>query len=542
MLRVLRRPIRLILLTFLLSFLPAMAWPANLPLNKELTVRLSTVSENGGLTLVTDTKTTSDSFGKIAFSFTSVPDSTSASFLLLQIIDGDAVLRRSIVPTADPGKNIDLGISEVTDVQARIVLKAAEISGRLSPLHLLLAQTMFRSSGFSELDIEQGGAAVVSAAAALEAKIAADEGGIERLPAFLKSVAEGLARAAAFYRKSVDDAISLDPKVEAYRRGEAFDELMRSFIDGGAGAGIALDALCSAFSAAGAMAEDSVRILSPAAFEAVRAGFITGQSQCGAYRYLREYRDALTAVGIFPGHFPGILVALNFLDQQLTVNLIGFEGGAFSDSHLPDQPSMVQNEFNSFASHDLLLLKYSLDGMSNWNTDGTEYASLLADVAARMAAMGGVMAGTTAASLKTFLDSNPSGNSAQNMLAAWNFLKSIPVFSYTPVPGLADQIAVPLIPPASPDVAQFSGAYRDMLLLAYDMTLLAYVKQSEFLVAEDALPADTPAYLPLEIVRQIKNSDLLRRAMVRQHISGIDPTQAKHLVNLLQNVGEAAMR
>jgi hypothetical protein len=532
----------LILLSLLLTSLPAMVWAVNLPLNKELTVRLSTVSEDGILSLVADTQATSDSSGKIVFSFTAVPDSTSAKFLLLQIIDGNAVLRQTIVPTAEPGKNIDLGISEVTDIQASIALKVAEISGRLTPLHLLLAQTMFRSPGFSQSDITEAGAAVVQAAAALEAKIAAEEGGTKLLPLFLKSVAASLDSAATFYRKSVDDALSLDPKLEAYRRGEAFADLMRSFINGGADAGIALDTLCTAFSAAGAAAEDSVKTLSPAAFEAIRAGFITGQTQCGAYRYIREYRDALTAVGILPDHFTGILIPLNFLDQQLTFNQIGFEGEAFSDTSLPDQQVMVLNEFNSFASHDLLLLKISLDYYQHFQNNESEYESFLTDIAARMSGMGGVMAGTTAASLKTYLDSNYFVVSGQNMLAAWNFLISAPAFSYTPIPGLTDQIVLPLVPPVAPDTGQFSGAYRDMILLAYDLTLLTYIQQSDFMVAENALPADPPAYLSLEKVSQIKNSDLLRRAMVRQNISGIDPVQGRVLVNLLQNLGEAAMR
>lgn len=538
---VMNKSIKLILMALFLMYLPTLAYSASLPLNKELTVRLSTVAENGAISQVADTSATTDSFGKIEFSFTSVPDSTVADFILLQILDGDIILRHSIVPAADPGEHIDVGISEVSDIQTRATLKAAEISGHLTPLHLLMAQTMFRTAGFSLTDIAQGAAAVVAAATALEEKIATTEDGLIKLPVFLRFVATGLDSAAALYRMSVDNAISSDPNVEAYGRGEAFAALMRSFINSGADAGIPLDTLCTAFSAAGAAAEDSVRGLSPAIFEAVRAGFITGITQSGAYRFIREYRDALTAVGIFPGHFARISVILSFLDQQLTFNQSGAESDSFGNSTLLDQQAMVEAEFNSLATNDLLLIKISIDFFFSWQNDEPEYAQFLEAVASRMSAMGGVMAGMTPATLKAYLDTSTLGSSRQNMLAAWNFLETVPNFRYTPVPGLVEQISGTLTPPSPPDTSHFSGPYRDMLLLAYDMTLLTYIKQSESLTAESALPVNPPSLLPFETVQRIKENDLSRRTLVRQNISGVEPSVARTLVNLMQSIGSVVV-
>lgn len=147
------------------------------------------------------------------------------------------------------------------------------------------------------------------------------------------------------------------------------------------------------------------------------------------------------------------------------------------------------------------------------------------------------MAEMTPTSLKAYLDTSSLGSSRQNMLAAWNFLATAPSFRYTPVAALAEQIADTLTPPPAPDTSQFSGPYRDMLLLYYDMTLLAYIKQSESLVAESALPVTPPSCLPLDVVHQIRENDLSRRIIVRQHISGVDPAVGSTLTNLLQNMG-----
>jgi hypothetical protein len=540
MLKNISKALLLILMTVLLPVFSSVAWSANLPLNRELTVRLSNVVADGSLLKVADAKATTDALGKITFSFISVPDSTIASFLHLQIIDGDVVLRQSIIPATAPGDTIEMGISEVTDFQARAALKAAAISGRLTSLHLLLAQTMFRSPGFYQLDAEQGGAAVAAAAAAMEERIIAEAVGAERLPGMLQAVAGGLGKAAAIYRKSVDESLWFDQKVEAYLRGEAFAELMQSFVNVGADAGIPLDTLSTAFAAAGSTAEASVASLPPDAIEAVRAGFITGMVQCGTYRYVRESVDALTAVGIFPGHFSKVSVELTNLIDRTAYHQKATEGDLFGSSVFVEKQAAVVSEFNALAIRDLTFSKFGLEVHSDWITDPTsEYASYLTSVAARMSGMGGVMAGTTPDGLKAFLDSSYQlAFHRQFLLAALNFLTPSSAFRYSPVPGLAEQVASPLLAAAPPDVGGLSSPYLDMVLFAYDMSLLASIRQSEFSAAENALPADPPSWLALETIRSLYDKDLQRRATVRQHMYGIDPPAQLVIMNLLQPFGE----
>jgi hypothetical protein len=507
-----------------------------LPFNRELTVRLSTVTADGILMQVADARATPDALGKIRFTFAFIPDSTVASFLHVQIIDGNAVLRQGIVPAPSPGGTIETGISEVTDVQARVALKTAAVSGRLNSLHLLLAQTMFRSPGFSQSDTEMGGAAVAAAAEALEGVITTDSGGAGRLPAFMKAIAEGLGDAAALYRHSVDDAVWFDEKVEAYRRGETLAMLMQSFVNAGANAGIPLDTLSTAFVAAGAAAEASLVDLSPAAIEAVRAGFITGMVQCGVNRYVRERADALTAVGVFPGRFGKVSAELYRLREIMMYYQKSEEGTLFGTSVLPNQLVAVGGEFNAFAQRDLTFLKYALELGSDWDVDpSSECALFLAEVAARMSAAGGIMSGTTPETLKAFFDNDTQPG--QYQIAAWRFLTPSSPFSYSPVPGLAEQLTSP---PSPPDVGQLAGPYRDMALLGYDMTLLAMIRQAEFLAAENALPTDPPSWLSLDTVRRLNDNDLQRRAAVRQRIGGIDPATSRAIMNLLQSPIEVA--
>ena len=224
--------VSLIILLMSLS-VGSFAWSMNLPLSKELTVRLSTLNSQGQSQTVSEIVAKTNSLGKIAFNFPTVPSSSTTPFLHIQIMDGTAVLRQTIVPSPQSGGNVDVGVSEVTDLQARSLLKASAISGRLTPLHLLVAHALLRTPTISITNAESVGVAIAAGADAIAGVLATESLTPDQLSTFMTSLSKGLVDAAAMYRKSVDDAVVFDQKVEAYKRGEAYAVLLQSLITAG---------------------------------------------------------------------------------------------------------------------------------------------------------------------------------------------------------------------------------------------------------------------------------------------------------------------
>jgi len=80
------------------------------------------------------------------------------------------------------GAAVDAGVSETTDLQARAILTAAAISGKLTPVHLLVAQALLRTPAISVANAESAGAAIAAGAEALAQVLASDSLTGDQLP------------------------------------------------------------------------------------------------------------------------------------------------------------------------------------------------------------------------------------------------------------------------------------------------------------------------------------------------------------------------
>ena len=527
-----------ILLVILLLAAPCRSWSMNLPLSKELTVRLSSLGSQGQLQEFTSVTAKSDSLGKISFSFPAVPSSEVTPFLHLQVMDGSEVLRQAIVPAPLPGGTVDAGVSETTDLQARSILKATAISGKLTPVYLLVAQALLRTpavSAANAANAEAAGAAIVAGAEAMAQVLASDSLTGEQLSSFMSALSLGLTDAAAMYRVSVDDAVSFDQKVEAYRRGQAFAVLLKVLVTAGREAGINLETISTAFVAAGSAAETSLETtpgIDPLTRAKMRLSYISCIFSLNNYRILLERIASLGHVDITPPRFARMYNVMDLVLGNTSVNQMAADGELQTASTQNDIQSFRMLEFNSLARQDLLLLRMGFESFVP-SSSNSEYAVLMVEITGRMAGMGGVMSGMAAETLMEILGRPASPTLPPLELAAWSYIYRESGFRYTPVPGLADQLATPITIPAFDRLAE---PYRSLALLMYDLELIGRLRQQDQQAADDystSHPLDPPGWYPLATVHQILENDRQRLALVRQHMSGVSPETRSALIYLL---------
>lgn len=542
-----------LIVAIMLIALPTISLSMNLPINKELTVRLSTLSSQGQMATVSDLVTKTDALGKIVFNFPSIPSSTSTPFLHIQFMDGTSVLRQTIVPSPQPGLNVDVGVSEVTDLQARALLKAAAISGQLTPLHLLVAQTLLRTPTISTADAETVAAAIDEGATAITNVLATDGLSLDQLKTFMNSLSIGLADAAAVFRKSVDDSVVFDQKVEAYRRGEAYAVLLQALIKAGTDAGISLETICTAFAAAGEATEAAIESnpnINSIAKAAMRYGFVSGILNLNNYRMLKELTKSFNYVGIAPPTLARLFDVFDLVLLNTTNRLKGTDGELLEYTLLNDLQALRVREFNALATQDLLLFKMAMESYSV--TLNSDSANLMLAITTRMASIGGIMSGMTPEMLMGILGRSvtppPVFKAAEATttelyvptltpyeLAAWSYVAKIPSFSYTPIQGLIDQLDTK--PTTFPSFDKLLEPYRSLALLMNDLVMIENLRWQDQQVVEaynNANPLNPPRWYPLASVHQILEKYRQRLILVRKHISGISPETQDALIYLLK--------
>ena len=534
---------------------PACAWSTNLPLTKTLTVRLSSISSQGLRQTVSEISARTDATGKIPFHFPVVPSAAVTPFLHIQIMDGDAVLRQAIAPSPQPGENAEAGVSEVTDLQARALLKTLEISGKLTPLHLLVAQTLLRAPTISAVNAESMGTAITAGADAMAGVLSSDGATAAQLSGFMASLAKGLSDAAALYRASVDEAVAFDEKVEAYKRGEAHAALLQALISAGSDAGINLETVCTAFAAAGKATETIIESNSGIDLitkGVMRFGFVSGIINLSNYRMLHERVASLSYAGVSPPAFSRIFDVLELVRLYTTNRLKGADGEELEYFLIGDLQKLRVREFNLLAAQDVLLFKMGMESYSDIASSNPEYATIMLAITSRMSAMGGVMAGMTPERLMEILGRSvsppplfspaqlaatestyiPTLNAYE--LAAWSYVSKTPAFRYTPVPGLDDQLVD--TPASNATFDSLAEPYKSLVLLMGDLGTagnLYWQDQRDADADLTAHPLNPPRWYPLATVHQILENNRQRLSLIRQHISGVSPQARDALTSLL---------
>jgi hypothetical protein len=215
------------------------------------------------------------------------------------------------------------------------------------------------------------------------------------------------------------------------------------------------------------------------------------------------------------------------LRPTLSREPIGLESFLADPLNLDDQQKIITAEYNLEASCDLFGIKYGME-LSLVNFDGLVSPlqdSLISTIADRIPGM-------TPEILREQLKIVHSLGLPP--LAVYASIPPELSISYSPLSGLADRLAMlGETPPAPPDFALFTGTYRALFQLNYDILLSDLITAREWSIAENNNPDPTR---PLSLVDQyaVKASAMKRAAMIRTRIRGVSEQTSRTLMTLFQ--------
>ena len=283
---------------------PALATALN-P-NTSYTVDLSKVNSDGSVTDVSTTTGTTDSTGKLSFSFTSgVPTAPSTNFVVLTIEDGNGnVVKKSVMPAPAAGQSNLVGINDLSNAQADMLLTAMQDAHTDDPILVAFGLIIVRAPGMTASDLTnmaQGGSDAIEGSggfvsALQQAGITATEMATFRQELVHNSDANAkdLTSFTALFKSAVDD-----PTQATDDMAKAAGYLAEIFVDAGADAGISPTLILAAHEQAGIIANADPYILkiSSGFMSSVGAAMSAFHNRIKGIKFQVQYTNALTTLG-----------------------------------------------------------------------------------------------------------------------------------------------------------------------------------------------------------------------------------------------------
>lgn len=134
--------------------LPATVWAGALAASTTYTLELWKMNSDGTTTLVSTKSVTSDSSGKITFSFSNVPTNATNNFLIVNVKDSAGTLQiKSLVPAPPAGSNNTLGVNTTTTKQAVLLEKLGAAIGTDDPIAVAFGLMFTRNPNLATSDI-----------------------------------------------------------------------------------------------------------------------------------------------------------------------------------------------------------------------------------------------------------------------------------------------------------------------------------------------------------------------------------------------------
>jgi hypothetical protein len=496
--------------------------------NTTFMVKMSTVSSTGQLMQTATTSGTSDANGKISFSFSNIPNNTMSKFLTVQIVDGSGtVVRQAMVPTSASGSNISMGVSEITDKQAKAMLKTMSDAGSDNPTQAMVIMTMVRSGAMTDADAQNFSPIARSAATSFETYMTANGVTVTQMATFKTNMLSAMTDNAAKYKESVDAST---PALSAGKRGEAMTAFMDALVKAATDAGISANMMQIAFDEAGKAAE-SVAATSPMSADvisAMKASLRVGTQQRQIKAQMRTYSDAMTTIGASATHMQQFTAANATIGTAMTSAQMNFEQMFANSLVFPDAATINATESTMLAAMQTAFNNFlNTDAAASSN----DIAGMLGTMATRMNGMGGMMSGMTSTTLANMgigkMMTTPGGalqNWTVMMMASMNdFLTPSLTMTYTPSTTLSGQLtALGVTPPTPPTFSQFADPYKSMLEIQYDLMLVKLIDAQKLLQL-----GTTPTQAQLA---QLKEDELAMKAAIKQNIASLTDAQKDALI------------
>lgn len=306
------------------------------------TVTIGKINSNGTETILsTSSAVVADSTGKIAFSLTGVPDSTTCNFMTVVIKDSTgAVARNGIAPCATAGTTLPLGVSPVTDKQTEALKAGFVAAGTDDPILAVFGLTAVRTTGITAAELAVLAAIVknaISGAGGFTDHLTTNRGvTAAQLAVYRSAIVAQLNDVNSGYSKLLKDSVDATTNTaDAAKRGEAAGLLMDILIEAATTAGFQQDYIIEAFNAMGSIAMPGITAavgagtLSANTAQGVNSSVGGGIEKARIRRAIEKYSAALTTLGATGADVTQFQTAATTLGTTMRTAFSTFEQAAF---------------------------------------------------------------------------------------------------------------------------------------------------------------------------------------------------------------------
>ncbi|MDX8392809.1 MAG: hypothetical protein R8K53_09660 [Mariprofundaceae bacterium] len=305
-------------------------------------VTLEKFLSDGTLSAVSSTTVTSDTNGKIAFTFSNVPTCPTTNFLSVKVTtaaDTATIVRRSFSPAPPANGTNLLGANGVSTKQGEAMVATGALLGSDDPIAVAFGLLFTRTDQLTTTDIDN-------------IAILGKEGIINGMEAYMTNPAQGNVSAAAmttFKEKLICNQPNTDLsnltslfKSAVDTPAQASDDMAKaagvigdSFIAAAAAANIDLDVILAGFDSAGDKVGTGAGATAFAAITAgVQASILQGvnsfATRLGVKKVQQRYSAALTALGVSGAEVTTFNNAVTALGTNMATNETTF-GSYFED-------------------------------------------------------------------------------------------------------------------------------------------------------------------------------------------------------------------
>ncbi len=321
------------------------------------TISIEKINSNGTLTsgatsLGLSTTALADANGKIVFSLTGIPNSSTCNFLVITVKDsGNTTVRQSLAPCPSAGGTLPLGVSEMTAKQTTALINAFAAASSDDPILAVFGYTIVRSTGITDNELATIATIAVDGINNGFVQHLTDEGvTTAQLAAYRNAIIAKLADGTDGYSKIMKDAIDdgiTDSAAERAKRGEAAAKLMKVLVEAATTAGFAQSLILEGFDAMGA-------IVCPQFDAAVQSANLTDSAKAmldstvgGAIQKIRaekeieRYSQALTTLGASGADVAIFTAAATTMANAMTTAFQTFEA-VFTGSETEGQIQAAQ--------------------------------------------------------------------------------------------------------------------------------------------------------------------------------------------------------
>lgn len=306
------------------------------------TVTTGKINSDGTETVLsTSSEVVADATGKITFTLTNLPDSTTCNFMTLVVKDSTGtIVQNGLAPCATSGTTLPVGVSPVTSKQTEALKAGFLAAGTDDPILAVFGLAAVRTTGITSAELAVLATIVknaISGAGGFTDHLTTNRGvTAAQLAAYRNAIVAQLNDVNSGYSKLLKDSVDAATSTEdAAKRGEAAGLLMEILIEAATTAGFQQDYIIEAFNAMGSIAVPGITAavgsgtLSANTAQGVNSSVGGGIEKARINRAIEKYSAALTTLGATGADVTQFQTAATTLGTSMRTAFSTFEQAAF---------------------------------------------------------------------------------------------------------------------------------------------------------------------------------------------------------------------